>query len=236
MSFGFEITLILFSLVSVIVLATRGLYGFNPKSAIVICLLLVAWLSVVFSLALKSAFSPPKPSPIPLAAGVMIPVILGTIALYRLPKFKNLLFSLSQQSLIQIHVSRILGAIFLWYYVENRLPGIFALSAGLGDCLVAISAPFVVWAIDHKKSYAPTVFKVFHFVGIVDFTAALTLGALSSEGPQRLIFQEVPSNAIASLPLVLIPTFGVPLIVLAHLISILKFKEARKNNPDSMFV
>ncbi len=229
MSFDFETVLILFSLVLVVGLITRELYPLNAKAAVTIGLLLLIWLGAVLLLAGGNVFNPLRSSPIPVGVGVLLPIFLGAIAIHRIPKFKNLLFSVSQRSLILIHMNRIIGAIFLWYYMQNRLPGIFTFSAALGDCLVAASAPFVVWIIRREKPYAETVFRIFHYVGILDFVAAVTLGALSSEGPQRLIFQNVPANAISSLPLVLIPTFGVPVIALAHWISLLKFYEARKN-------
>ncbi|RHX84147.1 hypothetical protein [Leptospira stimsonii] len=101
--------------------------------------------------------------------------------------------------------------------------------------MVAVLTPFLLWAIHRNTFYAPRFFLVFHFIGILDFAAAITLGTLSADGPQRLIFQNVPSNLIASFPLVLIPTFGVPVIALAHFVSLFKFKEAREKKEDSFF-
>lgn len=235
MSFGIEITLILFSLVLGIAFATRDLYKSNARGAFSIYLFLSAWFCVVFLLATNNVFTPAKHSPIPVGAAVMIPVVLGMIAIKRFPRLKKLLLSMSQRDLIKMHIARLVGLIFLFYYFQNRLPGIFSLSAAFGDCLVAISAPFVIWTINRKKSFAPKVFWIFHFIGILDFAAAITLGTLSAEGPQRLIFQSVPSNTIASFPLVLIPAFGVPVIILTHFISLLKFTEAKKEKADNLF-
>ncbi|PJZ52073.1 hypothetical protein [Leptospira adleri] len=236
MSLGIEITLILFSLVLGIALATRDLYKSNAKGAFSIYLFLSAWFGVVILLATNNVFTPAKHSPIPVGAAVMIPVVLSVIAIYRIPRLKKFLLSISQQNLIEMHIARLVGLIFLFYYFQNRLPGIFSMSAAFGDCLVAISAPFVIWAVNRKKSFAPKVFRFFHLIGLLDFAAAVTLGTLSAEGPQRLIFQSVPSNAIASFPLVLIPAFGVPVIILTHFISLLKFSEAKKTKSDDLFI
>ncbi|RHX89355.1 hypothetical protein [Leptospira stimsonii] len=235
MSFDLETAGILVSLFLGIGLATGRLFTFNPKGALLLCLFLVVWFGVILLLSLNRVFTPAKHSPIPVGATVMLPLILGPIAISRISKLRNFLLSIPQQSLIQIHLVRLIGMIFLLYYFQNKLPSIFASSAALGDCLVAVLTPFLLWAIHRNTFYAPRFFLVFHCIGILDFAAAITLGTLSADGPQRLIFQNVPSNLIASFPLVLIPTFGVPVIAVAHFVSLLKFKEAREKKEDSFF-
>jgi hypothetical protein len=125
-----------------------------------------------------------------------------------------------QQRLVAIHAVRIIGAVFVFLYLRGELPGSFALPAGLGDSTVAITAPFVALAVARRSRGSTAALWAWNLLGTADFLSAITLGVLSSSGPLNVFHAGPPANALASLPLSLVPAFGVPLIAIVNAVSI----------------
>ena len=91
--------------------------------------------------------------------------------------------------------------------IEELLPGGFAWPAGLGDIIMAITAPWVAARVvaDDRFRFS-AVFLLWNLFGIVDFLDAVLLGTLYNTGQMQ------------RLPLVLIPCFFVPLLFIVHII------------------
>ncbi len=66
-------------------------------------------------------------------------------------------------------------------------------------------------------------------LGIADLALALTLGFLSSPTPFQMIALDHPKRNIATYPLVMIPTFAVPLSILLHAPSLRQLARHRKS-------
>lgn len=195
----------------------------NPRSIFPLTSVLLLWFGLIFLFAAKGFFKFEKPSPIPVAIAIYLPVIFGGILIARSAFMQKILFSIPQRSLVLLHAARFIGAMFIWFYLTGKLPPTFALTAGIGDCLVASFALTSVFILK-KNPNAKIVLWILNVLGIIDLLMAVSLGTLSSEGPQRLIFETPPSNLIAELPLLLIPGFGVPFIALIHVISVMKLR------------
>jgi hypothetical protein len=71
--------------------------------------------------------------------------------------FKKLLQSATLESLIALHVFRVLGVFFLLLYFYKLLDAPFAFSAGLGDIITAI------FAIPVARAVAPATILFLHF-------------------------------------------------------------------------
>ena len=54
------------------------------------------------------------------------------------------------------------------------------------------------------------------FFGIADLAVALTMGAMTSPGLPHLLALDAPNLLITAYPLVLVPTFAVPLALMLH--------------------
>jgi hypothetical protein len=52
--------------------------------------------------------------------------------------------------------------------------------------------------------------------GIADLVVAITMGAMTSPGRAHLLAFEAPNLLISSYPLVMVPTFAVPLALMLH--------------------
>lgn len=195
--------------------------------AVRVALVLPLWLALSAALAGLGVFSRGQ-TPLPLALAVLTPVALGTWAMLRPGPLRNAALTITPQWLVSIHVVRVIGALFLVLAARGLLPWSFAGPAGWGDITVAVTAPFVAWWVARKRPFAGPLLSGWTLLGIGDFVLAVTLGALSSSGPQRLFFAGPPADPVAELPLSLIPTFGVPLIALLHVATLVQLKAARR--------
>lgn len=197
----------------------------NPRFVLPLFLVLTVWFVLIFILGASRVFRPEKPSPLPVGLAIFLPVILGSFVLIKSESLQKVLLNIPHEIWTVLHIARYVGSLFIWFHLNGKLPPTFAFTAGLGDSFVATLAPLVLLAIKRDKNKNPTrTLWIFNLLGILDFTTAVTLGTLSSDGPQRLIFETPTSSLIGDLPLILIPGFGVPFIALVHVISIMKLR------------
>ncbi|RHX83865.1 hypothetical protein [Leptospira stimsonii] len=197
----------------------------NPRFVLPLFLVLTVWFVLIFILGANRVFRPEKPSPLPVGLAIFLPVILGSFVLIKSESLQKVLLNIPHEIWTVLHIARYVGSLFIWFHLNGKLPPTFAFTAGLGDSFVATLAPLVLLAIKRDKNKNPTrILWIFNLLGILDFTTAVTLGTLSSDGPQRLIFETPTSSLIGDLPLILIPGFGVPFIALVHVISIMKLR------------
>ena len=118
------------------------------------------------------------------------------------------------ESLIQLHIFRLIGVFFVLLALHNALPKPFAFIAGFGDVLTAIGSVFVVKAIQHKKSYAKKLARIWNVFGTVDilFTAiaANVLTKISIDTGAMGV------DTLAVFPFCIIPAFAPPTILFLH--------------------
>jgi len=168
----------------------------------------VFWLVLVYWFAAREGFiSGPTQRPIAVAVGFATPLVLFVAAIFVFPGFRAAVTSVSPTLLVALHGWRFIGLGFLMAYAEGLLSGGFAWPAGLGDIFVAVTAPWIAArvAADNRFRFTTT-FLAWNLLGIADFLDALFLGILYSAG----------TALMQRLPLVLIPTFFVPLLTMVH--------------------
>jgi hypothetical protein len=149
---------------------------------------------------------------------------LGTLlALSRIPVVARALAAPGMVSrLILPHSFRVVGVVFLLAMALGHLPALFALPAGLGDIAVAIAAPGVARRLAQGTGRRAALW--FTAFGITDLVVALALGALTGFG----LLNNTPSQSNSELPLVLIPTVGVPLLLALHITSVFALRRASR--------
>jgi hypothetical protein len=166
----------------------------------------VFWFALVYWLASRGAFiSGPPQRPIAVAAGFATPLLLFLATVRISPDFRRTVASISPIFLIALHAWRFIGLGFLMGYAEGLLPGGFAWPAGLGDLFMAVTAPWIAArvAADDRFRFTTT-FLVWNLLGIADFLDSLLVGTIYD------------TALMQRLPLVLIPTYFVPLLTMAH--------------------
>ena len=148
--------------------------------------------------------------------GLLIPLAVAAIALWRSESIARLVSAIPLHWLVAAQVYRVAGGIFLVLWADGRLPWQFALPAGIGDVATGIVAVIVAALLArnvigaHRATYAWCLF------GIADLVVAVSMGAMTSPGRAHLLAFEAPNLLVTSYPLVMVPTFAVPLALMLH--------------------
>jgi hypothetical protein len=155
-----------------------------------------------------------------LPLGILIPLGVALLLTRISPPFQALLHAVPQHWLIGIQVFRIFGLVFLILYARKELPQEFAVPAGVGDLLIGTTAPFVGLLCYYQHRHARTAALVWNFLGIGELMMAIGLGLGTSPGITQFLAQDTPNLLITAFPLVLLPTFAVPIFLFLHLVSL----------------
>src|SRR5499427_4788949 len=148
--------------------------------------------------------------------GLLIPLAVAAIALWRSESIARLVSAIPLHWLVAAQVYRVAGGIFLVLWADGRLPWQFALPAGIGDVTTGIVAVVVAVQLAQKVPGALTAAYGWCLFGIADLVVAVTMGALTSPGQPHLLAFDAPNLLITSYPLVMVPTFAVPLALMLH--------------------
>ena len=177
--------------------------------------LIAAWFIAVLAASAFHVFeTDPSRPPIALGLAVLIPIAAFTVWFRASEPFRRFALALDLRTLTFIQSWRIVGFVFLVLYADGILPGLFAIPAGWGDVFIGITAPFVALKLTDPSRRSS--FLMWQALGILDLVVAVGTGAsaffIDPHG--------IPTSPMTVLPLNLIPTFGVPLLLILHLISI----------------
>ena len=168
--------------------------------------------------------------PIAIQYGILLPILIGALMIWRSEATKRILAAVPQQWLVGVQFFRALGAIFLILSATGTLPRLFALPAGLGDTVVGLLAPVVGLAYAKAPHKSAGLVAAWNVLGLLDLTDALGLGFLTA--PSRFALEIQPtSDLMTVLPLVLVPVYLVPLFFVLHLASLAKlYREVIASN------
>lgn len=127
------------------------------------------------------------------------------------------------------HTTRVVGVLFLIVMALGDLPAIFALSAGLGDIAVGLTAPLVARRLARGVHQAAV---RFHLLGILDLVVAITIGYLAGLGPYRLLDLTPTTEPLSMLPLALVATVAVPTALALHIVTLRQLRTTDQPRQD----
>jgi hypothetical protein len=156
----------------------------------------------------------PNQPPISLGLAAVTPLILFLVWFAASPQFRQFAMNLNPAVLTLVQSWRILGFVFLALAAYGILPRLSALPAGWGDIVIGATAPLVGLTManaGHRRS-----FIAWQLLGMADLVTAVILNALAGVIDPH----GVAASAMTVLPMSLIPTFGVPLFMILHVICI----------------
>ncbi|MGH7685540.1 MAG: hypothetical protein ACREN2_01785 [Candidatus Dormibacteria bacterium] len=200
---------------------------------------LLAWLGVDAVLGAVGLFAASPGTYVPIiAAGIVVPIVAGIWLFTRGGTVRRLVDSIPLHRQISVQFYRTAGVIFLIAWLAGRMPGTFALPAGIGDIAVGLAAPFVAARVRspfHDPERARRAATIWNVLGIADLVMAVTLGFLSSPSFFQLLSHSDPNWLITRMPYVLVPVFAVPLSVLLHLAALqrLRARESSQRPADA---
>ena len=150
--------------------------------------------------------------PLPLFGIVVTVMLISLVILYfRHSEFRQYIYrKWSLKHLMVFHVWRIVaGALFIHYGNQGLLPPTFATLAGYGDIIAGVMVPLVLISGGTSRAYL-----WFNIVGFLDFVVAVGTGlTLTLTGDTGM-------SLIATLPLAMIPLFGVPISGVSHIMAL----------------
>lgn len=152
---------------------------------------------------------------------IILFVIVGNTGL-----FKQLLRSIKLESLIALHVFRVLGVFFLLLYFYHLLPGNLAFSAGMGDIITAILALPVARMVSKGKPGSLKVASAWNILGALDIVTLLVIVAISSKNAIATTVDRKDME-MTMFPFVWFPAFAPATILFLHATIFRKIQQIR---------
>jgi hypothetical protein len=185
------------------------------------------WMAVAWSAAIHGVFRTDASSLPMLPLAIFLPVIIGTPLLLLSKRVGLLLDAMPAAWLIALQLYRVYGSTFLAAGLRGVLPGVFAVPAGIGDVLTGLFAVPAAIAVATGTAQSRRAAIAWNIFGIADLAVAVTLGAITSPGPLRLIVPTAPSIGNSGYANVLTPAFVVPSSILLHALSLRQLRRRR---------
>ncbi len=185
--------------------------------------ILAAWFLLVLAAGLAGVFEAgPSRPPLTVLVAVAGPPMIFAAAYRASRRFRDFVLAIDLRLLTAVQSWRVIGVMFLAFYAYGLLPGLFAWPAGVGDAAVGLAAPFVLLAMLRRSPTWRRQVMWLNVAGLLDFAGAVGTGVLSSNSSFGLVADGAARVSLGSLPLSLIPTFGVPLWTIFHIVSLLQ--------------
>ena len=194
----------------------------SPGGVIAIALGFAAWFGITSAVAAAGGYGASTSARwgFPLVSlGLVVPVLAAVAAIWLVAPIRRLVREpAAQPALIAVESYRVVaGGVFLGLMFLNQLPAVFAIPAGAGDVLIGLTA---FWAAASLRSGRLGPALAWNLLGILDLVAAVGLGITTTPGPLHLINASPSTVLLSTLPLVMVPTFLVPLSFLIHVVSL----------------
>ncbi len=194
---------------------------------VIIATMLILWTPLLIRLGRNNVFRIDENMtfPPPILAGVLLPIIIAYLTFVYWDTWRQMVYNIPQHWLIGIQVFRLTGGMILGLYIRGLLPAEFAISAGVGDIFIGLTALPVAYFYYKKKPWGPKLAVWWNYIGIADFVIAVPLGMLTSPGPIQLLALDNPNFLTTIYPVVLFPTFSVPVGIILHIYSLALLKK-----------
>lgn len=143
-------------------------------------------------------------------AGLIALGIVAPVVVYGLSRgFRAYIATIGLRTLTAFHIWRIAAAlVFFWYGAHDLLPEAFVRNAGWGDLIAGLLALGVTLLPKTRNRYL-----VFHLSGFADFVVAVGTGLTC------FLLNDPRMSGIQTLPMALIPFYGVGISGASHLMA-----------------
>lgn len=192
---------------------------------------LLAWLAIAQYLGAANMYFAATDTAVPtLLLGLTIPLMIAAAGLWLSGAIASLVSAIPLRWLVAAQVYRVAGGIFLVLWADGRLPWQFALPAGIGDVMTGLLAVFLAARLSQNAAGALSAVYAWCLFGIGDLVVAVAMGAMTSPGRPHLLALDAPNLLITSYPLVMVPTFAVPLALMLHGIVLWRLRRESASN------
>lgn len=188
--------------------------------------LLVVWFLAELVPAWLGFFQGAAPRVPMIQFGMLVPPVLIAVLFWRWPLLRRVVEAVPQKWIVGVQFYRVEGLIFLVLYAAGKLPGAFALPAGIGDVITGLFALSVGAAYARNPQASASRVRAWNLFGIADLIVAVTTGFLTSPSPLQMLSLDKPNELITAFPLVMVPVYLVPLAILLHIASLKKLRQS----------
>jgi len=170
----------------------------------------LGWLVLATGVGAFGIVSTLRPPALPLVLFGLTAVVLGAGRFST--GFRAWLLAIDVRWLVGLHLTRFVGAYFLYLYGRGQLPYAFAVPGGWGDIAVASVAALLLLSGSPARAGRRGAYILWNMLGLADILfVVVTAARLGVADPESMA-------ALLQLPLSLLPTFLVPLIIASHVI------------------
>ena len=136
------------------------------------------------------------------------------LVIFNLKLYKTIVQNVTIESLIQVHLFRLIGVFFFITSAYGAIPAKFALVAGIGDLVTAFTSIFVAQAIKNNKPYSKPLLIAWNIFGLLDIVSVLATAILTTKVSIKTGSQDL--TEIGAFPFCLIPAFAPATIIFLH--------------------
>jgi hypothetical protein len=195
-----------------------------------VILLLLAWLAVQCVISstgfyLDSTAFPPR------FVVAVLPALIAIAVLMILPKTANKLQSFDIKYLTLIHVVRVPVEITLYFlFVYKAVPELMTFEGRNGDIISGITAPIIYLLVFILKKGNWKLLLAWNLLCLGLLLNIVVNAILSVPSPLQQQAFDQPAKAVLYFPYIWLPSFVVPAVLLAHLVSIQKLLRGKRNS------
>lgn len=151
----------------------------------------------------------------------IFPALLCILLLFATGKGRRYIDSLPLKQLTWLHTIRIPVELVLYgLFLHQAVPQLMTFEGRNFDILAGISAPLVAWLFFDRKRIGRKSLLAWNIIGLGLLLNIVVNALLSAPSPIQQFAFEQPNIAILYFPFSWLPVFIVPLVLLAHLVSI----------------
>lgn len=187
-------------------------------------LILIGWFLVAIALGGLGVYQASSDRLPTIQCGILLPILIGGVLLWRSSTLGRIIDAVPLPWLVGVQLYRALGTMFLILYANNKLPALFAWPAGIGDILVGVLAPLVALIYARAPREGASLVLGWNVLGILDLVVAVSTGFITAPSPFLPHINPPTSELMSVLPLVVIPTFAVPISILLHIATLMKLR------------
>ena len=136
---------------------------------------------------------------------------------------RGLMLAVEDKNWILIHLIRIPVELFIyWWFLKDLVPEIMTFTGRNFDILIGISAVLIYYFGFVKEVLNPWIIIGWNLIGLAFLINIVVIAIFSAPTAIQVYGFDQPNNAVLVFPYIYLPVIIVPLVFLAHVLSIIK--------------
>ena len=189
---------------------------------------MLSWIALQSILGLSGFYTVTnaKPPRFPL---LFVPPLLFLLINLFTVRGRKLLDSFNIKTLTLLHLIRIPVEIVLyWLFVHKAIPELMTFEGRNFDIISGLTAPFIYYFGFIKKSISKQWLIIWNITCLLLLINVVVNSVLSASTPLQMFAFDQPNIAVGFFPFMLLPSFIVPMVILAHLVTIRQLSISNK--------